>query len=195
MYKRRYSTTALKRKMLFGGIAILILAAILVGAFFLFRAVLGLEPKIYDESALPGAPDIKEGKNGYLLIQNPDVCTLSLCTKPVADESRQRVGIYLTNPADSPSAVRVEAYLVNFFVNDKGALDYSPGDKIGGTYFVKPGEHVVYMDLDRIIKVSDLNGDQLPVLLKISARNEADGTSDGTFFIQGAFYLEESSAN
>jgi hypothetical protein len=166
------------------------LAALIVGIFFAFKAILNISPNIYDENAIKGAPDIAVDENAYTWIDHPEAGKVALCLKAVADESRKRVGVYLTAPEDARGSIKIEAFDVEFYVDEKGELGYNTGKKIGETGFVKAGEYVVFMDLTKKLDPKEFNGDQYPVIIKVGVRDEETGISVSTFFLQGAFYLE-----
>ena len=188
--KRQICTTALKRNLLIAAVVAVILAAFAVGVFFAFKAVLGISPQIYDENAVSGTPDISEGTDEYTWVDNPEVGGVAMCLKAVADSSRKRVGVYLTVSEDAVASVKVEAYEVIFYTDSEGKLAYRQGELVGETGFVRAGEYVVYMELEKKLDPDKFNGEQYPVLIKIAARDDETGKSVATYFVQGAFYLE-----
>ncbi len=179
MTRRKICTTALRRNLLFGTLGALLLIGFLVGAFFGIRAVLRLSPKLYEENTYSGMPDLELGEDGFVEIDNPEVCRVYLCQKP--KRQGKELAIYLTNPAENDCSVRVEVFEVVFSQDEEGQTTYAPGEKLGETYFVKPGEYLPIMKIQG--KQTDK---ELPLLIKIGARDNETGVSLGTFYVQGS---------
>lgn len=186
MFSDKVCVTELKRKIMLYALLAAFAAVISIGAFFMFRFVLGLSPKIYDENVLPGLPDIQDGGDGYTEIAHPDVCTVYICQKPVMING-SGLRVYLTNPAGHSYSVKIEIYEVVFYKDEEGNVTYKPGDKIGQSDFVKSGSYLEYVK----VKGKQTENEK-PLLIKIAARDDSSGVSLGYFMIQASMMLQES---
>lgn len=169
----RYSMTQMKKIVFLGAVCVLVLAALVTGMVFALR----IEPQIYEEQALDGAPENLPESYGYVSYENASVCKVTLACSPEFDGKTAK--IYLTNPEENDVLLRAELYSVKEAVNAEGKTEYLPDKKLGKTGFLRPGTYVESVKLRGLTA-----GEQNRVIVKISTMNEEDRTSSGFFYIR-----------
>ena len=159
------------------------IALIVAAAIAVFIWLISIEPPFFDENAVVGAPnDLVGQERGFSLYEAEGVCDVALCGNPEVDG--KNVKLYLTNPENNEVFFRAEIYTVAFVYDETGNLtDYYEDELLGKSGFIRPGEYVETIELDKSLKE-----DKTYVMIKIATYNEADGTSNGTFFINTVLY-------
>jgi hypothetical protein len=168
--------TALKQNIRIGLLIFLALAVVGTGLFFLFDLAFSVSPKIYDEDALAGEPDLVLGENDFREIIHPEICTVRFCEKPILG-SDGKLRVYLTNPAGQKSSLKIDVYAVIEKPNSEGKIEYAPGELLGSSYFVRPGEYLPTVE----IKGNHEKNEK--IYLKISSRDNETGESHGFFYV------------
>ena len=156
------------------------IALILVAAAVLFTLMLRVEPDFFDDEAVVGVPTFADADvevYGYETYDAIGVAKAALCGMPETINGRD-VRLFLTNPADNTVAIRVEIYTPRFVQKSDGTYDAVPDVLLGESGFIRPGEYVEFLHLDRKLKTERTN-----VMIKIATLDESTGRSNGYFFV------------
>ena len=170
---RRVCHTSCKQQapLVLGVLAILIVAV----AVFLF--LLSLEPNYFDEAAVRGTPDVVDGEaHGYETFNAIGIGKAMLCGMP--EIKGKDVYFYLTNPEDNTVAIRLEIYTPLMVQKSDGSYEPVPDKLLGESGFIRPGEYVERVQLDKRLAAPRTN-----VMIKIATLDEATGRSNGYFFV------------
>lgn len=171
--------TSLRRNIALGAAIALLVAA----AAAVFVWLISIEPPFFDENAVVGDPTaFVTEEDGYSLYEAEGVCNVALCGYLKTDGKEAK--IYLTNPEENEVFLRAEVYTVAFVYDESGNItDYYEDELLGKTGFLRPGEYVETVKLDKVP-----SEEQSYIMVKIATYNEADGTSNGSFFINTMLY-------
>lgn len=169
----RYSVTQMKKTLLIGGACAVALALMVFGMVCAFM----MKPQIYDKKAQSGAPQGLSEHIGYVSYESDGVCKVTLACKPDFDGSIAKV--YLTSPEENRVLVKAEFYSAQLVTQSDGSSDFLPDEKLGETGFLRPGTFVEDVKLKGLTA-----GSENRVFVKIATMNEADGTSNGVFYIR-----------
>lgn len=165
--------TSLRRTML------LILAALMMTAVAggIFLWMLTIEPDIYDENCEVGVPEALPAEMGYSFYPATDICDVWLCGNP--DFDGKNIDFFLTNPKSNEGlSLRLEIYTMKVTYDENGnPSNPTPDELLGKSGFVRPGEYVKTVKLDKTLKA------QTPVILKIGTYLEETGKSNGFFYV------------
>lgn len=165
--------TSLRRTMLLV-LAALMMIAVAVG---IFLWMLTIEPDIYDENCEVGVPEALPAEMGYSFYPAAEICDVWLCGNPNFDG--KNIDFFLTNPESNEGlSLRVEIYTMKVTYDENGKPSNPTPDKLlGKSGFVRPGEYVKTVKLDKTLK------EQTPVILKIGTYLEETGKSNGFFYV------------
>ena len=180
MKKQILCFTSIKRIALISLAALLVTAAAVAG----FVLLVSSEPPLLDENAVLGSPaESLPEDSTYRLFCAEGICDVALCELPKITDARD-LHIYLTNPENNSVYIRAEIYTVVFIRNEKGQItDYYHDKLLGKTGFIRPGEYVETLTLDK-----KLSENETYALIKIATYNPENKTSNGSFFINTMLY-------
>ena len=169
---QKISYTSLRRTVLWVLLGIL-LVAVSVG---IFLGILTIQPPFFDENAVVGTPEIPV-ENGYSYFNEAEVCAAYLCQNP--DFDGKNADLFLTNPEENQGLfIRVEVFSIQFIYDDNGKRQGTAlGDMLGKTGFIRPGEYVRTVTLDKKLT------EQTPVALKIAVYEEETGKNHGSILV------------
>ena len=170
---RKICYTSLKRTMLYVLIAALMIAATLAVFFWLMT----IEPPFFDEALVVGAPHDIPQEKGYSYFNEADVCAAYVCQNP--DFDGKNIDLFLTNPEENEGLfIRVEVYTIKPLYDETGKQSGATlGDLLGKSGFIRPGEYVKTVSLDKKLT------EQTPVALKIGVYEEETGKNHGSMMI------------
>lgn len=171
--------TSLRRNIALGT-AIALIVAITIAVFVW---LISIEPPFFEENAVVGDPTaFVTEEDSYSLYEAEGVCKVALCGYLKADGKDAK--IYLTNPEENEVFLRAEIYTVAFVYDESGNVaDYYEDDLLGKSGFIRPGEYVETIKLDKVP-----SEEQTYIMIKIATYNEFDGTSNGSFFINTVLF-------
>lgn len=170
---RKICYTSLKQTLLIA-LAALLVIAIGVG---IFVWMLTIEPPFFDENSVVGAPSEIPIEKGYSYFNEAEVCAAYLCQNP--DFDGKNADFYFTNPEENAGLfIRLEVYTIQFIYDEKGnKTGASHGDLLGKSGFIRPGEYVKTVSLDKKLN------EQTQVALKIAVYEEATGKNHGSITV------------
>lgn len=170
---RRISYTSLRNTMKFVLLGVL-LVAISVG---IFLWILTIEPPFFDQNLIVGTPQDIPLEKGYGFFEEPDVCAAYLCQNP--DFDGKNADLYLTNPMENEGLfIRVEVFTIDIIYDENGKQKGTAlGEMLGKSGFIRPGEYVKTVTLDKKLK------EQTMVVLKVAVYEEETGKNHGSMLI------------
>ena len=171
---RRVCHTSYKQQIPLIAAIVLILA--LAVALFLFMLRIG--PDYFEDEAVVGVPVVPDAETyGYESYDAVGVAKAALCGMPEIIDRRD-VQFYLTNPEDNTVAIKLEVYTPKFVQKSDGTYEPVPDVLLGESGFIRPGEYVQTVKLNKPLKEPRTN-----VMIKISTLDEHTGRSNGYFFV------------
>ena len=170
---RRICYTSLKHTFKLILLAILLLTV----SIGIFLWIMTIKPPFFDQALVVGIPENIPLEKGYSYFNEPDVCAAYLCQNP--DFDGKNADLYLTNPMENEGLfIRVEVFTINFIYDEKGNRTGTElGELLGKSGFIRPGEYVKTVTLDKKLK------EQTMVALKVAVYEEETGKNHGSMLI------------
>ena len=157
---------------------VLAVVLILAAAVLAFLLLLRIGPDYFEDDAVLGTPTVADAETwGYETYDATGVARVTLCGMPEIENGRD-VRFFLTNPEDNAVAIKLEVYTPKFVQKSDGTYEAVPDVLLGESGFIRPGEYVETVRLDKKLKDERTN-----VMIKIATLDEANGRSNGYFYV------------